>query len=191
MEAQSTIDRIAEFSGMVWASGAFGIGAATEEAAANVLQKKFWRGRVWWPPFWARVKAHRIAVAEALVEADRWGHYAAREDLRYYYPKKWFCLLLYEDHVVAVAQRPPPPLRCVPHGVQGGQAPPGVRGEPQRGQRDPAQGGEVAVQDVHAAAGAAGQRRPEELHPGQVGRLPRPGPMSRCSSRGSPRSAST
>ena len=35
MEAQSTIDRIAEFSGMVWASGAFGIGAATEEAAAN------------------------------------------------------------------------------------------------------------------------------------------------------------
>ena len=79
--------------------------ARAEEAAANVLQKKFWRGRVWWPPFWARVKAHRIAVAEALVEADRWGHYAAREDLRYYYPKKWFCLLLYEDHVVAVAQR--------------------------------------------------------------------------------------
>ena len=39
------------------------------------------------------------------MEADRWGHYAAREDLRYYYPKKWFCLLLYEDHVVAVAQR--------------------------------------------------------------------------------------
>ena len=35
MEAQSTIDRIAEFSGMVWASGAFGIGAATEEAAAS------------------------------------------------------------------------------------------------------------------------------------------------------------
>ncbi|KAH8056809.1 hypothetical protein JL721_9928 [Aureococcus anophagefferens] len=35
VEAQSTIDRIAEFSGMVWASGAFGIGAATEEAAAN------------------------------------------------------------------------------------------------------------------------------------------------------------
>ena len=53
--------------------------ARAEEAAANVLQKKFWRGRVWWPPFWARVKAHRIAVAEALVEADRWGHYAARE----------------------------------------------------------------------------------------------------------------
>ena len=35
MEAQSTIDRIAEFSGMVWASGAFGIGAATEAAAAS------------------------------------------------------------------------------------------------------------------------------------------------------------
>ncbi len=25
------------------------------------------------------MKAHRIAVAEALGEADRWGHYAARE----------------------------------------------------------------------------------------------------------------
>lgn len=76
-----------------------------EEAAANVLQKKFWRGRVWWPPFWARVKAERIRAAEALVAQDRWGHAAAREDLRYYSPTKWFCLLLYEDAVVGVVQR--------------------------------------------------------------------------------------
>ena len=73
--------------------------------AANVLQKKFWRGRVWWPPFWARVKAHRIAVAEALVAPTAGATTTRARTCRHYYPKKWFCLLLYEDHVVAVAQR--------------------------------------------------------------------------------------
>jgi hypothetical protein len=39
------------------------------------------------------------------VERDRFGCRRAREDLYAYAPKKWKCLLMYEDHVCLIVQR--------------------------------------------------------------------------------------